>query len=551
MTRSTVATNTRRPRVDTYVSFHRQVGCCTIFALRKLGFYLVCHSGALYTLVLSGCCAAGDWRRAIVISELSYLIFSLALIRGVERVDGAPFVAAQRGEAARWLVHLSVAGIFLVVTARPLLALELLALGAGALSIANAAKVRLLGEALAFSDLLLLPQILRHPKLYYLHRSVLPLIAAGAVLGGLVALHLAWEQPVPRIVPGGVMVISLIALFAMAPRAARHSPFLLDPESGWGVARLGASTALVLQLAGWLQQKPVAPARRLPDLSRKVDLVVIQLESFVDLPSRGMRVPSLDGWSRLQRRSLAWGRLVVAARGANTTRTEFSVITGLGNAQLGFDRFQPYVRAGAYTGSSWFEALRRAGWATAFVHPFDGTFFGRASALPRLGAETLVWGEAFTGAPRVGRYVSDHSVMRHIVDLLDAVERPTCIMAVTMENHGPWDVATGNEADPVSSYIAHLQNGIEAVEMLIGELNKRERDTLVLVYGDHTPSLSQLGHVVAAGSTDYILIDPKYTPERVIERTDQRPEHLMETAIQHLDLRYRHLSSPARELKQS
>jgi hypothetical protein len=141
--------------------------------------------------------------------------------------------------------------------------------------------------------------------------------------------------------------------------------------------------------------------------------------------------------------------------------------------------------------------------------------------------------------------------MRHIVDLLDAADRPTCIMAVTMENHGPWDVATGNEADPVSSYIAHLQNGIEAVEMLIGELNKRECDTLMLVYGDHTPSLCELGDVLAGGSTDYILIDPKHTPERVIERTDQRPEHLMETAIQHLDLRYRHLSSPARELKQS
>lgn len=465
------------------------------------------------------------------IGEFCYVLTAAVVLRAIERMSGSGLVSPwPLAEIARTALHLGAAGAFLALTGRPILALILLVTSAAALSAANLAKIRLLGESMVFSDAFLLPQVLRHPRLYYLHRAIPALTAATTLLIGIVAASV-WLEPSVGAVSGLLIVaFSFAALVVVAPICARrHVALLQDPDAGWGSLAFGVPTALVMQLCGWLGQARTATLRRYPPLPSGTDLVVLQLESFVDLPARGIADASLEGWQRLRQRAVACGRLAIDARGANTTRTEFSVITGLGGAALGFDRFQPYLKAAPYGPQSHLEALRRAGWDTVFIHPFDGTFFNRRGALPTLGASRLVFGDAFDDAPRAGTYVADLAVADRIVAELDASAGPACIFAVTMENHGPWD-----SIDPVASYIEHAGNGLMALESLIHRLAKRERECVVLVYGDHVPALAALGSTLADGTTDYMLIDPKQVAETPGHVVDHRPEAIFQLAIDYM-----------------
>ena len=72
-------------------------------------------------------------------------------------------------------------------------------------------------------------------------------------------------------------------------------------------------------------------------------VVLVQAESFFDParldPGLGGLLPAYEG---LRAAAALRGRLLVPAWGANTVRTEFAVLTGLSEAALGLDRFNPY-----------------------------------------------------------------------------------------------------------------------------------------------------------------------------------------------------------------
>ena len=75
--------------------------------------------------------------------------------------------------------------------------------------------------------------------------------------------------------------------------------------------------------------------------------------------------------------------------GANTMRTEFAVLTGIPESALGYDRFNPYYGLARVPIESHVWRLRRAGYRTICLHPFDRRFFRRDLAMPALGFEQL------------------------------------------------------------------------------------------------------------------------------------------------------------------
>src|SRR5690606_5086758 len=114
------------------------------------------------------------------------------LLRRVAGIAGrhtSPQVAADLAPAALlW-------ALLLAATGRPLLSgLVVLALALG-LAAADAAKRRVLGEPVVFSDIALLPGVVRHPGLYLPFVGPVPLAGAAALL--LVAPAFAWLAEPP------------------------------------------------------------------------------------------------------------------------------------------------------------------------------------------------------------------------------------------------------------------------------------------------------------------------------------------------------------------
>src|SRR5260370_29445609 len=99
-----------------------------------------------------------------------------------------------------------------------------------------------------------------------------------------------------------------------------------------------------------------------------------------------------------------FGRFGVPGWGANTMRTEFAVLTGIPESELGYDRFNPYYALARVPLDSQVWRLRRAGYRTICLHPFDRRFFRPDLVMPALGFEPVLAREELRSPPRAPHF---------------------------------------------------------------------------------------------------------------------------------------------------
>jgi phosphoglycerol transferase MdoB-like AlkP superfamily enzyme len=220
----------------------------------------------------------------------------------------------------------------------------------------------------------------------------------------------------------------------------------------------------------------------------------------------------------------------VPAWGANTMRAEFAVLTGVPESDLGYDRFNPYYALARRPIESQVWRLRRAGYRTVCLHPFDRRFFRRDLAMPALGFERFLGRETLGGARRPP-YRADPEFADDILRILQESGPRTFIFAITMGNHGPWlprglpiDPAVSGLFDPadvaggasLQRYLDGLRRSDEMLRVLLAGLAERSPAALLAVYGDHLPSLGDaFAHFgFAESSSDYAIWPGAGAPQR-------------------------------------
>ena len=202
------------------------------------------------------------------------------------------------------------------------------------------------------------------------------------------------------------------------------------------------------------RQRPALPAasgrEAGPDrhTAAAVPIVIVQCKSFFDARRLSPMIPPelLAGFAACCASSARFGRLAVPGWGANTMRAEFAVLTGIPEAELGYDRFNPYYALARTPIESHVWRLRRAGYRTICLHPFDRRFFRRDLAMPALGFERFL-GRETLGGPRTPPYYPDPDLARDILRVVEREGPETFVFAITMGNHGPW-LAKGPPIDP-------------------------------------------------------------------------------------------------------
>ncbi|MBV9554072.1 MAG: LTA synthase family protein [Alphaproteobacteria bacterium] len=256
-------------------------------------------------------------------------------------------------------------------------------------------------------------------------------------------------------------------------------------------------------------------------------IVLVQCESFFDARRALPFLPPhiLAGYEAACAGGVS-GRLAVPAWGANTMRAEFQVLTGLDDAALGYDRFNPYHALARAPVGSHVWRLREAGYRTICLHPFDRGFFRRDLAMPALGFERFLGRETLGGA-RTPPYMSDPELARHILRVVEETGPRVFVFAITMGNHGPWfkerpgedrlgiDLPDIAQHDELSRYLAGLRGSDEMLQVLIDELSRRHPGAALGFYGDHLPSLpSAFAHLdFDDWRSDYAVWCPSRTPK--------------------------------------
>ncbi|WP_395337657.1 LTA synthase family protein (plasmid) [Novosphingobium sp. BL-8H] len=419
--------------------------------------------------------------------------------------------------AGSWLLAWMMAALFglflaacgnLAVSAG--LALGLLAL----LAVASNAKHAMLGEPLLFSDLALIGAIFRHPQFYLSAVAIWQRIVAGLVAAVLFAL-LAWLfVPALQVHLMGLGILALsLAVLALSVRSTPVRRLARVPDAHADVLHHGLLSVLLLYWLRWRDSRDPAPCAdktRTPPADAPELVVVVQCESFAD-PTELFTDPALalPGLTAARAGACQWGRLMVSGFGAYTMRTEYGVLFGLDEEELGFRRYDPFLTAlgdGSYALPARLKA-ERGNWRSLFVHPHDMRFYGRDRIMPAAGFAELV-GEDRFAPPGLGegRYVTDAAMADEIVSLAANAAEPTLIYAVTIENHGPWAPDGHADGDLKQSYMRLVRNSDTMLTTLIERLGALGRPALLVFFGDHRPSIP--GATAPGGDrhTPYVLV---------------------------------------------
>ena len=428
----------------------------------------------------------------------------------------------QAGGGFSLLLPLDVAPIVLgwfaleAVTLRPATsAVIIFAAGAG-LAVTDGVKRATLREPLVFADRAELLEVVRHPQLY------LPFAGPAKIIGGAVTavaavLALFWLEP-PIGTSLSIAAVLLVALCIVLPITPPILPRLADfyrrqtvsGDPAIDMRRHGFLACLVIH-ATIAREERARRRAAVPAFQRQArpsgPVVLVQSESFFDARRLGPAIPPdlLPNFQSLLANAVQAGLLGVPCWGANTVRSEFAALTGIGVDAIGLDRFNPYERFAQVRTRSLAWQMKQAGYRTVCLHPFDKRFYARHRVMPLLGFDEFRGLEVFAGAEMDGRYVSDDAIAKEVANIVRDQGPRVFVFVMTIANHGPWDAAAPHPPltvlAPVALELRLYLAGLQASDKMIGTLMAAmPPDGLLALYGDHQPSLPQA--FAALGFTD-------------------------------------------------
>jgi hypothetical protein len=445
-------------------------------------------------------------------------------------------LAARR--LANALPLLALAMVVLGLARRPLLSLWLTSLAAGVLYLVDRLKFDHQHSHLLPADVLLLPQLLAAPELvaHYVQDAGFGIGSALVLAGITVAVCL---EPAQRWLRGSMRMALVVAgaglALAIASGSVGTGRWYDDRTLGfvpWTPTESSQRAGLVATLvklgaeAPWRlpPADPVYVAHILAthedrradttvDVARP-DIVLWQSESLF-APGRlnGLRTGDhLPALTALRARS-NWGDLQVPAYGGGTARTEFEALTGYPlYAFAGINH--PYSALAQKPLLALPRHLRSIGYRTVAIHPYQRGFWSRDTALPHLGFDEFLDDGRFDEGDRHGWYIGDHALLRQVAAVLGEAdagdpEPPLFVFAISMENHGPWHERPGIDqaaaeaiavpdnlppgpAGRLRHYLYHARRADRTLADLVDLLERRQRHTVLVFYGDHLPGLDQV-----------------------------------------------------------
>lgn len=424
--------------------------------------------------------------------------------------QGGVLVVFCQGIIFRFFVTFMIFGALVSLVGHPLAAAVLAVLTGVLLVFGSGLKRNVLGEPLMFSDVAVIGAFVRHPRFYI---GAIPPFARILVVAGLAflgasffgllledALWLGSGSGLSVRVQGLCLFVTGWFCLDVLGRVGLARRLLPAADLDMGEQRYGLLATIVLSWLRWKDDRrrklPSWPPVSAGQLDQAPLIVVIQCESFADPREFGLEDASACVLPHLlcAEREGEVGKLQVSGFGAYTMRTEYGVLFGHEESELGFCRFDPYLTAGKQAGDALAARLSPVCGDRVFLHPHDLRFYGRDVLMPVAGFNRLIGTEGFAAAAQEKGHIADHAVGDRILTLIDeAVSKPsgTFIFTVTIENHGPW---SGGMAD----YLQHLQQGDELLGRVTQALGQTGRDALLVFYGDHRPSLP--GAVMPGGA---------------------------------------------------
>ena len=238
------------------------------------------------------------------------------------------------------------------------------------------------------------------------------------------------------------------------------------------------------------------------------NIVVVLLESFCDPTEVNFLQLSEDPIPNFRNlyENYSSGYLTVPVVGAGTANTEFEVLTGMSMQYFGTGEY-PYKTILKETDcESIASDLSSIGYGTHVVHNNGGNFYSRANAFSMMGFDTFTSKELMniTEYTPNGSWPTDDILVSEAMKTFDATpDQSDFTYIITVGTHGdypkepvienPTYTVSGVEDEGMKNawtyYVNQLNEADRFIKELTDELSKRDEDTIVVMFGDHLPTM--------------------------------------------------------------
>lgn len=263
--------------------------------------------------------------------------------------------------------------------------------------------------------------------------------------------------------------------------------------------------------------------------SSQPNIICVLLESFMDPSEINFLNLSKDAVPNFRALSKQYtsGYLTVPVVGAGTANSEFEVLTGMNLRYFGTGEY-PYKTILKKTDcESIASDLSAIGYGTHVVHNNGGNFYSRANAFSQFGFDTFTSKELMDirEYTPIGSWPTDDILIRETKKALDSTpNRSDFVYTITVQGHGaypsekvilnPQIKVSGAQTPEQNNQWEYYINQIHEVDKFIGNLvdmlSKRDEKTILVLFGDHLPTMGLAEADLKSGSlfkTKYAIWD--------------------------------------------
>ena len=260
-------------------------------------------------------------------------------------------------------------------------------------------------------------------------------------------------------------------------------------------------------------------------LEKTPNIIFVQLETFFNVQELNdvtFSTTVLPNFTKLQKEN--GGLLSVPVIGAGTVNTEFEVLTGMCMDDFGAGEYPFKSILKEKTAESVANNLKPYGYSCHALHNNTGKFYSRHIVYSNLGFDDFTSVEYMQDYEKtILGWAKDAILTKYIFKCLESTEGQDLVYAISVQGHGGYTPNTrydrhiaikSTSAERASSRVQleYYANMLYEMDEFVGELvaaiDNFDEDTILVMYGDHLPSLevqqSELDHR-SVYQTDYII----------------------------------------------
>lgn len=238
----------------------------------------------------------------------------------------------------------------------------------------------------------------------------------------------------------------------------------------------------------------------------KPNIVMVQLESFFDPTLVKYLQFSEDPVPNFRKlvENYSSGYLTVPSVGAGTANTEFEVLSGMSLQFFGPGEYPYKTILQESTAESINYDLKELGYSTHAIHNNKGTFYGRNFVFSQLGFDTFTSLEYMNVEEYNPKdWAKDFYLTDEILKSLNSTEGSDFVYTISVQAHGdypkekilenPKIEVSGLPDEETTNAFTYYVNQLHEVDQFVGQLvealSNRNEKTVLVLFGDHLPTL--------------------------------------------------------------